>query len=288
LAAAGADLDKVNIILWSTGKKIEGKEPKKRQRMLQLNKDTKVLKAALKENPNIALVIVDPLTSYFGADSNKDSEIRPIMDALSATCRQSKIAFVGIMHYGKDSSRAALQRILGASSIVGSARAVWTFGRNPDDKKELLMSCAKNNLSKNHRGMKFTIEDKMLMFPDGKEGPMGYVEWLGETEEDADEVMNNEREQAKHPTNKKLEDAKLLIINELALGEQRAPDMFRLGEARKISTETMRDAYRSLGVRPYQKGGGWWWALPGMEKKEPPYAKQGKGRETNMGNMDAL
>ncbi len=266
LIAAGADLDRVQIILWSTGKKVDrDKPPKKRQRMLQLSKDTKLLKKALQENPNIALVAIDPMTSYFGADANKDSEIRPIMDALSEACRASRAAFIGVMHYNKKSDVAALEKILGASSIVGSARTVWAFSRDPEDKTERHMSCAKNNLSKNHRGMKYKIGERMVKFSDGAEDNVGYVEWMGETEEDADEILAKERDTAKNPKDSKLEEAKLLVQTELAKGEQRASGMFRLGEARNISVETMRRAYRSLGVVPYQKNGGWWWALPGME-----------------------
>ena len=268
LIAAGADLDKVQIILWSTGKKIVGDKPKKRQRMLQLSKDTKLLKKALQENPNIALVAIDPMTSYFGADANKDSEIRPIMDALSEACRASRAAFIGVMHYNKKSDVAALEKILGASSIVGSARTVWAFSRDPEDKTVRHMSCAKNNLSKNHRGMKYKIGERLVSFSDGTEDAVGYVEWMGETEEDADEVLAKERDTAKNPKDSKLEEAKVLVQTELARGEQRASSMFRLGEARNISTETMRRAYRSLGVVPYQKNGGWWWALPGMEVRE--------------------
>lgn len=285
LIAAGADLDKVQIILWSTGKKIDGKEPKKRQRMLQLSKDTKLLKKALQENPNIALVAIDPMTSYFGADSNKDSEIRPIMDALSEACRASKAAFIGVMHYNKKSDVAALEKILGASSIVGSARTVWAFSRDPEDKTERHMSCAKNNLSKNHRGMRYKIGERLVKFSDGSEDTVGCVEWLGETEEDADERLTKERDTAKNPKDSKFEEARLLVQTELANGEQRAPSMFRLGEARKISAETMRRAYRSLGVVPYQKNGGWWWALPGMEISEvvAPLTP-----ETNMKDVQAL
>jgi|SRR5579872_103104 len=285
LIAAGADLDKVQIILWSTGKKIDGNQPKKRQRMLQLNKDTKLLKKALQENPNIALVAIDPMTSYFGADCNKDSEIRPIMDALSEACRASKAAFIGIMHYNKKSDVAALEKILGASSIVGSARTVWAFSRDPDDKTERHMSCAKNNLSKNHRGMKYRIGERLVKFSDGSEDTVGCMEWLGETEEDADEMLTKERDTAKNPKDSKFEEAKLLVQTELAKREQRARDMFRLGEARNISTETMRRAYRCLGVVPYQKNNGWWWALPGMEVRGVVVPAT---PEANIGDVETL
>jgi putative DNA primase/helicase len=285
LIAAGADLDRVQIILWTTGKKINGNEPKRRQRMLQLNKDTKLLKKALQDNPGIALVCIDPMTSYFGVDCNKDSEIRPIMDALSEACRASKAAFIGVMHYNKKSDVAALEKILGASSIVGSARTVWAFSRDPEDKTERHMSCAKNNLSKNHRGMKYKIGERLVRFSDGAEDTVGCVEWLEETEEDADEVLTKERDTAKHPKDSKFEEAKILVQGELANGEQRASSMYRLGESQNISTETMRRGYRSLGVVPYQKNNGWWWALPGMEVGE---ARLEVAAESPMDDVQAL
>jgi hypothetical protein len=207
------------------------------------------------------------------------------MDALSEACRASKAAFVGIMHYNKKSDVDALQKILGASSIVGSARTVWAFSRDPEDKSERYMSCAKNNLSKNHRGMKYKIGERTVRFSDGAEDTVGCMEWLGQTEEDADQILTKERDAAKNPKDGKLEEAKLLVQTELAKGEQRASGMFRLGEGRNISTETMRRAYRSLGVVPYQKNGGWWWALPGMEVRDPAIVV---AAEANMADVEAL
>jgi hypothetical protein len=116
--------------------------------------------------------------------------------------------------------------------------------------------------------MKYKIGERLVRFSDGTEDAVGYVEWLGETEEDADEVLAKERDTAKNPKDSKLEEAKMLVQTELAKGEQRASGMFRLGEARNISAETMRRAYRGLKVAPYQKNGAWWWALPGMEVRE--------------------
>jgi len=60
------------------------------------------------------------------------------------------------------------------------------------------MSCAKNNLSKNHRGMKYKIGERLVKFSDGAEEAVGCVEWLGETEEDADEILTKERDTAKN------------------------------------------------------------------------------------------
>ncbi len=147
------------------------------------------------------------------------------------------------------------------------------------------MSCAKNNLSKNHRGMKYKIGERLVKFSDGAEEAVRCVEWLGETEEDADEILTKERDTAKNPKDSKFEEAKRLVQSELAGGEQRAPGMFRLGEARDISPETMRRAYRSLGVVPYQKNGGWWWALPGMETREVVGTIK---PETSMGDVETL
>jgi hypothetical protein len=81
LQAAGADLSKV--ILITVSKQIKG-QPKSK-RMLKLKEDAKLLEKALIANPDVALVALDPMSSFFGTEGglNKDESVRPIMDSLA-------------------------------------------------------------------------------------------------------------------------------------------------------------------------------------------------------------
>lgn len=86
LIAAEANLHNVILVTVAT---IDKKE-RKTKRMLKLKEDAKLLEVALRKHPDIALVALDPLSSFFGGESlNKDEAVRPIMDALSNTLRKT-------------------------------------------------------------------------------------------------------------------------------------------------------------------------------------------------------
>ena len=77
---AGADLTKVLIISKVNGVDAEGNPFR---RPFNLTDDLTLLEKALRENPDIALVALDPIASFWGKkDSNKDDDMRPVMESL--------------------------------------------------------------------------------------------------------------------------------------------------------------------------------------------------------------
>jgi putative DNA primase/helicase len=265
LIAAEADLTKV-VILRRVVVRSEAKQKTKR-RMLQLAEDSKLLKLTLRNNSDIAVVALDPISSYFGGcDPNKDKEVRPVMEAIADACESSKTAFVGIIHNNKRGDADAIGKILGASSIVGVSRAVWGFARDKEKKGEYYMSLVKGNLARKRSGMKYQIVDATVVI-DGKSEILPRTDWLGESEESADEVLQKNREAGeKHDS--KIDVAKALIQAELEKQPRLAREMFSTGEKQNVSEETMRRAYRELGVYVRkQPGGPWWWSL--TDEDEP-------------------
>ncbi len=194
LTAAGADKTKI-ILLTRTREKNEDGKPMSRH--LQLDVDARLLKDALLHNPDVAMVALDPVTSYFGsADANKDGEIRPVMESLKRVCDETGACIVGIIHNNKRGNDSdAGQKMLGASSILAVARAAWAFSRDPKDRELHRMAKIKCNLSKKRTGLKFRTVDKTIQLDGDYVQPV--VEWSDEPLlEDADQLQAADKEQA--------------------------------------------------------------------------------------------
>ena len=144
-------------------------------------------------------------------------DIRPIMDALSAVCNSSGASFVSVVHHNKRSDVDALQKILGASSVVGAARTAWGFSRDPDNKEEFFMSLVKNNLSKRRTGMKYKIAEKTL---NGITAP--YTDWGAETDETANDLLDAERDTSGRKDNKQITLAREFLPVALSKGPRLA------------------------------------------------------------------
>ena len=139
LRAAGANLD--NVLILDNDAIGVKKGDSRKHRMLKLSEDIKLLKGILKANPDIILVALDPITGYFGdVDTNKDKEIRPVMDKLIKICDEMRVTFIAVMHVNKRSDVDAIHKILGASSVAGGARTAWGFSRDPEDDELCHMS----------------------------------------------------------------------------------------------------------------------------------------------------
>ena len=68
----------------------------------------------LKDNPGIRLVIIDPLSAYFGSvDTFKESTVRAILSPLGDMASRFNVALVCIMHLNKGTSSKALYRTQG-------------------------------------------------------------------------------------------------------------------------------------------------------------------------------
>jgi hypothetical protein len=263
LKSAGADLKRIKIINRVRTQEFDEKGGGKKSevRRLQLSEDIKKLKMAIEANPQIALVVVDTLTSYFGdVNANADQDIRPVMDALAKAFGDCGACFLGVIHHNKKSDVDALQAILGASSVAGAVRSAWSCSKDPDNEGEFYFTLVKGNLTKKRSGMKYRTAEKTI---DGLTAP--YIEWAGETNEDANSVMamvKEARNEKKHGVDK----ARLFIPMALEHGPVAARELYAKAEAEGVSSDQMRRAKDELGVKVTKQKDGWYWSLPVNEK----------------------
>ena len=158
LMAAGAELKNVDILI---GVAVKNKKDKKtKKKMLSLSRDIKALVDKIKQSPDIKLLILDPVTSYFGdIDTNKDKEVRPLMDALKNSCEKSGLSILGIIHSSKRSDVDAMDKVAGARALGASVRVTWQFNRDVEDRKLLHMANVKGKILPDKSGLDYSIED---------------------------------------------------------------------------------------------------------------------------------
>ena len=262
LVACDADLSRIHIVKRVT---VEGK--KNSHRMLQLKEGAQLIRRMLRDHPDVALIALDPISGFFGdVDPNKDKEIRPVLESVQAALEQSKTALVGIIHQNKRGDTDALGKVLGGSAVVGVSRAVWGFSRDSEDKNLCYMTLVKGNLSKKRSGMKYKIDGKDIPLGNGENTNAAYTSWQEETDMDADQVLNKERESAKSGgNNPKLMIATVIIKDALKNGPVAATEMYKNRDAEGIDDRTFKKAYYDVGVQANNQGDKWYWRIPGCE-----------------------
>jgi len=177
------------------------------------------------------------------------------MDEITRMCNKSGITVVGIIHSNKRSDVDAVHKVSGAGALAAAVRAVWGFSRDTEDKKKYHMAHVKGNLCKDKRGLDYSIEECMVPIK-GKNAGTPRIVWGEQTEEDADDRLNAER------NSKDVKDTKSLVAIALIRSAipAKAKDIYRKGEAEGIDASTMKRARYKMGDVVVDKfDNEWWW-----------------------------
>jgi putative DNA primase/helicase len=265
LRAAGADLNQVWFVKRVKMKTSSGGDTLNRK--LQLKSDVALLRKTLGAHPGIKLIFVDPLSSFLGkADLNKDEDVRPILEELQTMLKATDVALIGIMHTNKRPDANAMGKIKGAGAFGEVFRQAWAFQKDPDPDKrgERLMSHVKGNYTENERGMRFRLNSVELDIC-GERRPMSVVEWLGETEETEDEVLDRSRNKNREQKETdKMIAAKLFLRTQLENGERKSSGddgLIEVAKAEGITKATLWRAKEALGLAWVRRGGDYYWSL---------------------------
>ncbi len=279
LTAAGADLSRVKAIQGIVVGEDNRKNNKKR--LLAFKQDVNVLRSLLKKIPDVALVVVDPITSYYGCDANKSKEVKPVMDSLKQLCEESNTAMIAVAHFSKRSDVDALQKVAGDVSVGGTARVAWTFSEDPNTDGEYLMTNAKGNNSRDKSGMRYKPVEVEVELPGGKKQPVCKMEWLGRTDMKAQDVLDTQREKARNGgADRKVEFAKAFLRMKFSdKSQHKCSELYGQAEAEEINDRTLKRARIELEKSGElvikvddrrNKGDGYWWIVIQPEKTIPP------------------
>jgi hypothetical protein len=153
LVACGADLDRVIHVsgVYSKTEKF---------RLFNVQENLPALERDIDNDPEIKLVIIDPLISFLDetVDTNNSIQVRQAMDSLAVFAAKKKIAVIILAHLNKDERKAMIQRSAGSIQFVASAMTVWIVAEDPDERGRKLMIPVKNNLGPMIDSWAFSIE----------------------------------------------------------------------------------------------------------------------------------
>jgi hypothetical protein len=236
--------------------------------VINIKRDLEMLARVILDNPDIAVLILDPITSYLGgANLNKDEEIRPLMNKLIAIGQRTGLTILALVHSNKRSDVDAVEKVMGASSVSAGARAVWTIARDADDKELFRMGLAKGNVVRKRTGFEYRIVGTPVEI-NGKMCDCPKLKWEKETDMDANDMLAADRDKSRNGG----EDSKLslavAVIRETVPGF--AKDALIRAENEGIHKRTLFRAKEKLGVETDQSRGRGkaWWYIPG-EKGDP-------------------
>jgi hypothetical protein len=200
LMAAGADRSKVYWLKMSATK-----DGKTKEKELQLDRDMATLETFLEEHPAIRLVVVDPVSNYLGnAKMIDEQKIREVLTPLKEIANRRHLAVICVMHLNKKVELDAIHRIGGAMAFVGVARMVWLVAPKPNEdgteSDELLMVKVKGNIvQRNLKGLAFTTKVHYVPI-EGEEVTTPYVEWIGDVDQNANQVTGRPQKAAHRPS----------------------------------------------------------------------------------------
>jgi hypothetical protein len=275
LDAHRADCRKVHSL--SMVRRIDS-EGKKHDVLFTLE-DVAALELALKQHPDCKLIVVDPIGSFLGGDTDahRDNEVRGVLAPVGKLAEKYGPAVLVVSHRRKSAGSNADDLALGSRAFTGIARAVWHLSRDTVNKARRLLLPGKNNLAPEGDGLAFTIcgEPPAIVW---ERDPVAM------SADDALAVENGGNERTGRPAEER-DDATEWLASELAdLHEHPVSDLKRDAKSAGIAWRTVQRAAAMLKVVRQRSGfgGGFIWRLPKLGNLSPDAVQQAvKNRAAN-------
>jgi putative DNA primase/helicase len=259
LIAAGADLKRVHIV--SAVMQEDGKG----RRSFNLQADLALLEKKIAEIGSVALVIIDPISSYMGkTDSHKNAEVRSALEPASEMAERMKVAILSITHFSKTgagNNGKALHRFIGSIAFVGAPRAAFAVIQDTDNEGRMLLLHAKNDMAAKPQGLAYRLVQRTV----GDEGEGIVASYIAfdstPVTVSADEAMRASEDGGDRAAAGEAED---FLLDKLSAGPLPSKEAEEHAKAIGIAPRTLRRARKKLGVIA-EKGGlkeGWTWRLP--------------------------
>jgi putative DNA primase/helicase len=252
LIAAGADLRRIHII--SAVGSANG------HKGFDFKADIGLLEQKIVEIGDVALVVVDPISSYMGkTDSHKNAEVRGVLEPIAEMADRTRVAILTVTHFSKPNGGAApkaLHKFIGSVAFGAQARAAFAVLEDPKDRDRRLFLHAKNNLAESPQGLAFRLEQVIV----GEGFATSRVDWeLGPIPTTADDALA-----ADGKSNLAVAEAEDFLQALLAGGPVPSKQVDAEAKEAGFAPATLRRAKVSLGIKAYKDGmkGGWFCALP--------------------------
>lgn len=159
LHAAGADCGRVHIVH-------AVQQTHNSSRGFNLQADIELLEQKIAELGDVALVTIDPISSYLGkTDSHKNAEVRGVLEPLSAMAERTRVAVLSVTHFSKSgaaNSTKAIHRFIGSIAFLGAPRMAFAVVEDADDAERRLFLSVKNNLAAPPQGLAYRLKQTIV------------------------------------------------------------------------------------------------------------------------------
>jgi putative DNA primase/helicase len=248
LLAAGADLNRVHVV--SAVRNNDGS-----RRALNLQADLNLLERKIADIGDVAVVVVDPVSSYLGkTDSNKNSEVRGVLEPLSEMAERTRVAILSVTHFSKagaNSTTKALHRFIGSIAFTGAPRAAFAVIEDAEHDGRRLFLHAKNNLARPPQGLALRLEQCLV----GEGIVASRILWEAEPVAiTANEALAADAAGAETRTAKA--NAMEFLQAALADGPVPAAEVNRMAREHGLTDKAIRSAREALGVKVERDGFG--------------------------------
>jgi len=244
LEAARADLRCIKI-----GDPIVEDISTRQKRMLDINRDIEVIKDKIEGIGNVRLVIFDTITSFLGnINTNLESQVRAALTPLVKLAANLGVAVLCILHFRKDASGSAMDRIIGTRAYTGIARSILAAVADPLDEERYLFYRVEGNFAEKRsaRGYAYKIRSCAI---EGI-GRMPYIDWDGEATLKIGDALDGEENAGK------LAEAEEFLCELIADGPVPSKEVEKAADAASISMATLRRARQRLKIVCRRRGKG--------------------------------
>lgn len=261
LIANDADISKVSFIAGRTNHKgkLEPFDPAK---------DFPKIEKYIKDNPDLKLLMIDPIISAVSGDMNKANDVRRSLQPLVDLANQYNFAILGITHFAKGSvNNNPADRILGSQAFSALARMAWTAARR-ETEGDYIFVRAKSNISTLDGGIRYDLESMIVenIIETTK------TTWLGVIDAAAKELLNT-AELSGCENNSVVDTAKEFLIELLStVDKMSSKDVQAQAKEAGFSLASIRRAQERLNIKPFRPHGekSWFWSLPKIHKLDEP------------------
>lgn len=253
----------------------------KGERGLSLETDIRELDRVLSAREDYKLVVIDPISAYMGKiDTNRNSDVRGLLAPVQKLAERHRVAVVCVSHLIKAGGREAIGAVTGSGAFVAAARFVCSVSKEIVEEEDAdgrtqkvetgrrLLAVAKNNLGPDGSDMSLAYRVETAVVGPGIEAPR--VVWDERIAISADEAIGYREAASSGRRPGKREEAEALLRLSLRGGRMASKELEAAAMDRGISSGTLKNAKKALGVESEKDGAGAWYCfLPGRQSELP-------------------
>jgi hypothetical protein len=138
---------------------VEGKA-----RSFNIQTNMNLIAQKVRELGDAALLIIDPVTAYFGSEigSHRITDVRAALLPLEQFAKEFDIAVLAITHPPKSPSTKALNFIAGSGAFTHAPRLTFMVIEDPEAPRRTLLLAVKNNLGPKALSLGHTIAPRFV------------------------------------------------------------------------------------------------------------------------------